>query len=143
METDSHNLQRFIDAQENTYQQALSELRRGKKQTHWIWYIFPQVAGLGSSSMAERYAIKSSAEAVAYAEHDILGARLRECTQALLAHGGRDIDDIMGFPDNLKLKSSMTLFAAISPPGSIFETVLDQFFGGQSDEKTVSFLKSN
>jgi uncharacterized protein (DUF1810 family) len=143
METDSHNLQRFIDAQENTYQQALSELRRGKKQTHWIWYIFPQVAGLGSSSMAERYAIKSSAEAVAYAEHDILGARLRECTQALLAHEGRDIDDIMGFPDNLKLKSSMTLFAAISPPGSIFETVLDQFFGGQSDEKTVSFLKSN
>jgi uncharacterized protein (DUF1810 family) len=143
METDSHNLQRFVDAQENTYQQALSELRRGKKQTHWIWYIFPQVAGLGSSSMAERYAIKSSAEAVAYAEHDILGARLRECTQALLAHEGRDIDDIMGFPDNLKLKSSMTLFAAISPPGSIFETVLDQFFGGQSDEKTVSFLKSN
>ncbi len=137
------NLQRFLDAQVSVYPQALRELQLGRKQSHWIWFVFPQVQGLGRSSTAEFYAISSVAEAVAYLNHEILGERLRECSQAVLAHEGKDIEAIMGFPDCLKLKSSMTLFDAISPPENIFATVLKLFYGGQFDQVTLQFLREH
>jgi uncharacterized protein (DUF1810 family) len=138
---DPFDLQRFLAAQANDYQEALRELQRGRKESHWIWYIFPQVAGLGRSSMAEKYAIQSKDEAIAYLNHPILGARLRECSEALLKHRGKPIADIMGYPDDLKLRSSMTLFAAISEPPSIFHQVLDAFYSGQMDDRTITFLQ--
>ncbi|NJL91361.1 MAG: DUF1810 domain-containing protein [Coleofasciculaceae cyanobacterium SM2_1_6] len=108
---DPHNLQRFLDAQNKKYVSALRELHNGKKLSHWIWYIFPQVAGLGHSSIAQEYAISSKEEASAYLSHEVLGSRLHECASALLPHKDKRVEDIMGFPDDLKLKSSMTLFA--------------------------------
>ena len=139
-DVDSHNLQRFASAQAEDYGVALQELRGGRKESHWIWYIFPQVAGLGFSSMAQHYAIQSRDEALAYLEHEVLGPRLHECAEALLQIGERDIDDVMGSPDNLKLRSSITLFAAICPSESIFQAVLDRYFGGQADQKTLAYL---
>jgi uncharacterized protein (DUF1810 family) len=138
--SDPHNLQRFLAAQEKSYGSALRELAAGKKRSHWIWYIFPQVAGLGYSSTAQFYAIQSKEEAVAYLGHDILGSRLRECCEALLRHRGKKIHDIMGYPDDLKLCSSLTLFAFISAQSSIFHKVLSTFYAGQMDEKTAEFL---
>ena len=137
---DPHNLERFLSAQVEDYEVALHELRRGAKESHWIWYIFPQVAGLGSSIMADRYSIKSKDEAIAYIQHQILGTRLTACADALLHVEGKSIEDIMGFPDNLKLKSSMTLFASISPSDNVFQEVLDRYYGGAMDEKTLAFL---
>jgi uncharacterized protein (DUF1810 family) len=142
-ERDLHNLQRFVTAQAEDYQCALRELRRGQKETHWIWYIFPQVAGLGRSPMAQEYAIKSRDEAVAYLRHGVLGTRLQECCEALLKNQAMRIQDIMGFPDDLKLRSSMTLFATLSSPGSIFHKVLQAFYSGQMDERTLAFLDMN
>jgi uncharacterized protein (DUF1810 family) len=139
-DADSYNLERFVSAQVGDYEIAVQELRRGRKKSHWIWYIFPQVAGLGSSSTARRYAIHTRDEAVAYLAHELLGPRLHECAQALLRLGECDIDRVMGFPDNLKLKSSMTLFAAISPAESVFQVVLDRYFSGQTDPKTLAYL---
>ena len=136
---DPHHLQRFVSAQIDDFECALEELKRGRKQSHWIWYIFPQVAGLGHSSTAQEYAIKSRDEAVAYLKHPLLGARLRQCCEALLKHPGQRIQDIMGFPDDLKLRSSMTLFALVSED-SLFHQVLDTFYSGQMDERTVAFL---
>jgi uncharacterized protein (DUF1810 family) len=138
---DPFNLQRFVSAQDDDYDVALRELRRGRKESHWIWYIFPQVAGLGFSPVSQHYAVQSRDEAVAYLDHEILGPRLHECAKALLEIEQRNIDDVMGFPDNLKLQSSMTLFAAISSPDSDFQSVLDRYFGGQADEKTLEFLE--
>lgn len=135
-----HDLQRFVTAQSRDYETALGELRRGRKRTHWIWYIFPQAAGLGHSSMAQRYAIQSKAEAIAYLGHEILGGRLRECAAALLPHQDTPIGGIMGYPDDLKLCSSMTLFASISDLGSVFHQVLGRFYGGAMDPKTLEFL---
>jgi len=140
-ESDPHNLQRFLTAQAEDYECALSELQRGRKESHWIWYIFPQVAGLGHSSMAKQYAVCSKDEAVAYLNHPELGSRLQRCCEALLKHQARKIQDIMGFPDDLKLRSSMTLFAAFSTPDSIFHKVLNAFYSGQMDEKTLEFLR--
>ena len=140
-ETDPHHVQRFLAAQAEDYECALSELERGRKESHWIWYIFPQVAGLGRSSMAEEYAIGSRDEAVAYLNHPVLGARLQQCCEALLKHEGKRIQGIMGFPDDLKLRSSMTLFALISKSDSAFRKVLNAFYSGQMDDKTVAFLK--
>lgn len=147
---DPHDLERFVDAQQDDYAGALAELRRGAKHGHWIWFIFPQVAGLGSSPMAERYAIRSAAEARAYLAHPVLGARLIECAQALLAVQGKSAEAIMGFPDNLKLRSSMTLFAAVADAGSaagavgvVFAAVLGRYFDGERDERTVAFLKAD
>jgi uncharacterized protein (DUF1810 family) len=140
---DLHHLQRFVAAQAENYELALGELRRGRKESHWIWYIFPQVAGLGHSSMAEKYAIQSQDEAVAYLNHPVLGARLRECSEALLQHRGESIEDIMGYPDDLKLRSSMTLFATISPAESVFHKVLEAFYAGEMDDRTVAFLRSH
>ena len=137
---DPYNLQRFVAAQAEDYQQALRELTQGRKESHWIWYIFPQVAGLGHSPTAQKYAIQSREEAVAYLGHELLGARLQKCCEALLKHQGMSIQDIMDFPDDLKLRSSMTLFAALSPRGSVFHQVLDAFYSGQTDERTLAFL---
>lgn len=137
---DPHDLQRFITAQEQDYDSALGELMAGRKESHWIWYIFPQVAGLGFSSMAERYAIRHITEANAYLEHDLLGSRLIECCATILRIDGRRIEDIMGSPDDIKLRSSMTLFKAVSSSGSVFEDVLNKFYNGFEDARTIEFL---
>ena len=139
---DPHNLQRFITAQTGAYDWALAELEQGLKESHWMWFIFPQVAGLGRSPMAEAYAIRSRDEAVAYLNHPVLGARLRQSCETLLKHRGKKAQDILGFPDDLKLRSSMTLFAMISPADSVFHKVLNVFFSGELDEKTLAFLEA-
>jgi uncharacterized protein (DUF1810 family) len=142
-EPDSYNLERFVIDQDENYADALRELEGGHKESHWIWYIFPQVAGLGQSLISQEYAIRSRDEAVAYLDHVVLGARLRRCCEALLKHEGKNIQDIMGSPDDLKLRSSMTLFALIAAPDSVFHKVLKVFYAGQMDERTIAFLKGN
>jgi uncharacterized protein (DUF1810 family) len=137
---DPHNLQRFVAAQEETYAAALGELHAGRKRTHWMWFVFPQVTGLGASPTAQFYAICSRAEAEAYLAHPLLGARLQECAKALLAVNGRTAEQIMGFPDHLKLQSSMTLFAALAGPGSPFAAVLEKYYGGRPCPQTLAFL---
>ena len=138
--SDPFNLNRFIEAQRMSYTIALSELKRGRKESHWIWYIFPQVVGLGQSEMAKTYAIGSREEGLAYLNHDVLGPRLHECAGALMQHNGRGIREIMGSPDDLKLRSSLTLFAALSEPRSGFHQVIEVFYGGELDPFTVAFL---
>ncbi len=137
----SYDLERFVRAQADTYAQALDELTRGRKQSHWMWFVFPQIAGLGLSEMARRYAIVSPGEARAYLEHPVLGPRLRACYAAALAVQGRSAHDIFGAPDDLKLRSSATLFAAVSEPRSIFEQVLDKYFDGQPDVETQRLIE--
>jgi uncharacterized protein (DUF1810 family) len=137
---DWHNLKRFITAQEGIYERALAELKAGQKRSHWMWFVFPQIKGLGRSSTSEIYAIKSKAEAQEYLRHPILGTRLRECTEAVLAIEEKSASEILDTPDDMKFKSSMTLFAYISEPGSIFARALDKYFGGKRDRKTVEFL---
>jgi len=139
-EPDPHHLERFVAAQAEDFERALGELRRGQKQSHWIWYIFPQVAGLGHSSMAQKYAIQSRDEAMAFLNHPVLGPRLRQCCEALLKHRGKSVEDIMGYPDDLKLRSSMTLFAAVAESRSVFGEVLEAFYDGGVDERTRDFL---
>ena len=134
-------LQRFLQAQENVISQALAELAAGRKQSHWMWFVFPQLAGLGHSAMAERYAIGSRAEAAAYLTHPVLGSRLVACTEALLSHPTLTAHQILGSPDDLKLRSSMTLFARVSPPGSIFHRALERFYGGEMDGRTLELLE--
>jgi uncharacterized protein (DUF1810 family) len=141
-ESDPHDLGRFVHAQEGVYPQALAEIRSGRKQSHWMWFIFPQFAGLGTSPTSRHFAIRSAAEAEAYLKHPTLGPRLVECCEAVLGIEGRTATEIFGAPDDLKLRSSATLFAAVSPAGSIFERVLDKFFQGRRDEQTVSLLSS-
>lgn len=140
---DPFDLDRFISAQRGSHASALEELRRGAKRSHWMWYIFPQVAGLGSSAMAQRYAIKSRAEAIAYLAHPVLGARLVECAETLLRVENKTATEIMGSPDDLKLKSSMTLFAALSAPGAPFRSVLDRYYSGSTDARTLAFLEQH
>lgn len=142
-EQSSNNLNRFLDAQERDYARALSEIRAGRKRSHWMWYIFPQLAGLGHSSTAQFYAIKDAAEAEAFLAHPILGSRLREITEALLAVEDKTAEEIFGFPDVLKLRSCATLFAHISEPGSVFERVLEKYYHSQPDEATLRLLKQN
>ncbi|MGK3648476.1 DUF1810 domain-containing protein [Pseudarthrobacter enclensis] len=139
---DPYNLDRFITAQEagGTYGQALAELQLGRKSSHWMWFVFPQVAGLGHSAAARTYALGSLAEARAYLEHDVLGPRLLECAQALVQHAGRSAEDILGGIDARKLRSSMTLFLRAAPGETVFKTVLAQFFDGQPDEATDALL---
>lgn len=137
---DPFNLRRFLAAQQGDYRRALAELRAGQKQSHWMWYIFPQYRGLGRSSISHLYAIQSLEEARAYLAHPVLGARLQECASALLQVNGRSAFEIMGSPDDLKLRSSATLFAAVSPAGSVFEQLLDRFFGGERDDATLSLI---
>ena len=140
---DPFELIRFVEAQDGVYERALAELKQGLKESHWMWFIFPQIEGLGSSSMARFYSIKSVNEAKAYLEHPWLGQRLIECSNALLQHSGKSASDIFGFPDDLKLRSSMTLFASISEsePESVFSRVLEQYFAGQLDQQTLDTLK--
>ena len=139
----SSDLSRFLEAQEPIHSTALQELKRGHKQTHWMWFIFPQLAGLGASSMAICYAINSRSEARDFLHHPILGRRLVECTEALLAVHDRTAHQILGSPDDLKLRSSMTLFAAISPPASLFHQIIDQYYKGEMDPKTLLLLKTS
>jgi uncharacterized protein (DUF1810 family) len=138
--TDRFELQRFVDAQAPLYAQVMSELRNGRKRSHWMWFIFPQIAGLGHSAMARRYAIASRDEAVAYLEHPALGSRLRECTETVCEIGTRSIEEIFGSPDDLKFRSSMTLFEAVSGDPS-FRSALDMFCAGVSDPATLAILK--
>jgi uncharacterized protein (DUF1810 family) len=138
--SDPHRLDRFVAAQERNFDAALAELQRGRKRTHWMWYVFPQVAGLGDSEMSRRYAIRSVAEARAYLEHPVLGPRLVECFEATLAVEGRTAFEIFGSPDNMKLRSCATLFASISPPGSVYERLLAKYFAGETDPRTRELL---
>src|SRR5262249_31007876 len=134
---DPHDLRRFVAAQENDYEAALAEIRSGRKRSHWMWYIFPQFDGLGASTTSKFYAVKSIDEAQAYLRHAVLGPRLVACAEALLAIGDRSAHDIFGSPDDLKLRSSATLFAAVSPPGSVFHRVLDKYFDKLHDNRTL------
>ena len=140
VEDDPYDLNRFIEAQEVNYDDALSELRAGRKRTHWMWYVFPQIAGLGNSAMSYRYGIRSEDEARAYLAHPVLGPRLTECAEAVLAIDNRSAHDIFGSPDDLKLKSSATLFAHVSPPGSVFERILDRYYSSERDPRTLALL---
>lgn len=133
-------LQRFIEAQNDSYDQALKEIRNGRKLTHWIWYIFPQMRGLGFSYNSEYYGITSLQEARDYLENELLRKRLFEITESLLMHKGKDIESIMGDIDSLKLKSSMTLFDAVQP-GSVFGEVLDEFYGGERCRRTLEKIR--
>jgi uncharacterized protein (DUF1810 family) len=139
---DPFDLHRFTSAQEGVYDTALSELRSGRKRTHWIWFIFPQIDGLGHSSTSIYYAIKSIEEARQYLKHPVLGARLSECAKTVLAVEGRTVSDIFGYPDDMKLKSSMTLFASVAEdPDSVFVKVLEKYFRGERDDRTLQLLE--
>jgi uncharacterized protein (DUF1810 family) len=137
----SHDLERFLLAQQGVYVGALQELRRGRKTGHWMWFIFPQVAGLGSSAMAQRYAITSLDEARAYLAHPVLGSRLRESSEAVLASTATTAVDLLGPTDAKKLRSSMTLFHRAAPDDPVFVDVLDRFYGGVADEATDARLR--
>lgn len=137
---DPYNLTRFVQAQETNYDQALAEIRSGRKRTHWMWYVFPQFHGLGFSSTSQRYSIKSLDEARAYLDHPILGPRLLKCAEAVLHVEGRSAREIFGSPDDLKLRSSATLFASVLPAGSVFDRLLEKFYGGSRDDKTLHLL---
>ncbi|HEX3808860.1 MAG TPA: DUF1810 domain-containing protein [Rhizomicrobium sp.] len=138
MADDPHDLKRFVDTQDPIYTRVVSELRAGVKQSHWMWFIFPQLGGLGHSAMSRRYAIASPDEAKAYLAHPILGARLRECTALVLAAKGHTLAEIFGDPDDMKFCSSMTLFAHAAPDESLFRAALEKCFG--SDDKTLRLL---
>jgi uncharacterized protein (DUF1810 family) len=142
MSGDPFDLQRFVDAQARVIDAVRAELARGSKQTHWMWFVFPQIAGLGFSAMARRYAIQSLDEAKAYVAHPVLGARLKECTSLVLAVDGRTIHDIFGSPDDLKFHSSMTLFARAAPEIPEFHAALQKYFGGEEDAATLTKLGS-
>ena len=137
----SSNLERFERAQAPVYDTVLNELRAGRKRSHWMWFIFPQVAGLGHSEMAQRYAISSLDEAAAYLAHPVLGARLRECAALVQAVDGATVDEIFGHPDNMKFHSSMTLFAAVPGGDPVFSQNIDKYFGGTPDALTLARLK--
>lgn len=139
---DQYHLQRFVDAQQPVFERVCAELRAGDKRTHWMWFIFPQVKGLGHSELARRYAISSVAEASAYLEHPILGARLRECSRLVAAVDGRTIDEIFGYPDDMKFRSSMTLFAQTASDNQVFSDCLQKYFNGEPDPLTLSQLHS-
>lgn len=141
--SDAFDLERFADAQRDIYEQALSEIRGGRKQSHWMWFVFPQLAGLGSSPTSRFYAIENIDEARAYLGHPILGKRLAECAEVVLAIEGKSASEIFGSPDDMKLQSCMTLFALASPAGSIYERVLDKFFAGEQDRETIRLLEGS
>jgi uncharacterized protein (DUF1810 family) len=140
--SEDFSLRRFVDAQDAdaTYEGAVAELRAGRKQSHWMWFVFPQVAGLGRSATSQHYAISGLAEARAYLAHPVLGPRLRECARVLTELPGTDADAVLGPVDGQKLRSSMTLFARAAPDEPVFRRVLEQYFGGREDEATVRRL---
>lgn len=141
--TDPHDLQRFLTAQEPVYPTVVAELLAGHKQSHWMWFIFPQLGGLGNSSMAQRYALRDLEEARAYLAHPVLGARLRVCAELVLAVDGRTISEILGAPDDKKLCSCATLFATVTDEGSVFEWLLAKYYDVAEDERTLELLKTN
>jgi uncharacterized protein (DUF1810 family) len=136
------DLKIFVQAQENIYEQALAELKNGSKESHWMWFVFPQIAGLGNSVTTRKYAIPNLADAKAYLSHDLLGSRLRECTEAVLAVEGRTAHEIFGSPDDMKLKSCMTLFELADSPDLIFSDILDKYFECQRDERSLAILNA-
>ena len=137
---DTHNLQRFVDAQDTWYEVACSELRDGCKREHWMWFIFPQIKGLGRSRLSNEFAISSREEAEAYLKHSILGPRLRECSQLVTLVEGRSINQIFGGIDSIKFRSSMTLFASVTSDNDIFMAALQKYFGGAFDQLTLELL---
>jgi uncharacterized protein (DUF1810 family) len=140
---DLYDLSRFLQAQEDDYERALEEISSGRKRSHWMWYIFPQFEGLGASSTARHYAIKSLAEARAYLDHPVLGARLLRCATEAARIDGRSAQEVFGSPDDLKLRSSATLFAYVALPGSVFHRLLERYFDGQPDERTLKLLDAD
>jgi uncharacterized protein (DUF1810 family) len=141
MKDDQFNLERFVEAQASTYEQVRAELAAGLKRSHWMWFTFPQIRGLGSSAMAQRYAISGLEEARAYLKHAVLGPRLKECTKLVNAVEGRTLEEIFGYPDDLKFHSSMTLFAAVDEPRGVFAEALDRYAAGQRDAATVERVR--
>ena len=139
--TDPYHLQRFVDAQDSCYAQVHSELAAGNKRSHWMWFVFPQIQGLGSSAMAQRFAISGIEEAKAYLDHPLLGARLRECTGLVNGLTGRAIDDIFGYPDDLKFHTSVTLFALAADGPSVFAEALSKYFNAVPDQATLDRLR--
>ncbi len=137
---DNYDLRRFVDAQQGVFEQVCAELRAGQKNGHWMWFIFPQLRGLGHSQMATKYAISSRDEAEAYLQHPVLGPRLRECTRLVMLAEGRSINQIFGYPDDLKFRSSMTLFASTTLENQIFKDALHKYFAGELDQFTVERL---
>ena len=135
--SDQYELKRFVDAQEGVYEQACAELRAGRKRSHWMWFVFPQIRGLGSSPTAVRFAISGMEEARAYLEHPVLGPRLRECTGIVVGVEGRSVEEIFGYPDDLKFHSSMTLFAKAAEEAGMFGEALEKYFGGEMDRGTL------
>ncbi len=140
MKDAAFDLDRFLSAQENVYETALREVHNGHKQTHWMWFIFPQITGLGRTDVSQFYAIKSREEAVAYLDHPVLGTRLREASEALLSIEDKSATGIFGTPDDLKLRSSMTLFKLVTTNNDVFLKVLDHFYGGEEDPQTFRIL---
>ena len=138
---DKHDLQRFIKEQQRTYSTAYVELSQGRKQSHWMWWIFPQIVGLGMTATSHKYSIKSMDEAKAFLSHPYLGKNIREISNVLLGLDTNDAGRVMGYPDDLKLRSSMTLFAEAAPDEKVFQKVLDKFYGGKKDERTLTILK--
>jgi uncharacterized protein (DUF1810 family) len=141
--SDRFDLERFVRAQARTYEAALAEIRSGRKRSHWMWYVFPQVAGLGVSGTSQHYAIGGAAEARAYLAHPVIGPRLVECVEAVLKVQGRSAREIFGSPDVLKLRSCATLFAQVSPPGSVFERLIEKCYEGERDARTQELLKGS
>lgn len=141
--SDPYDLDRFEQAQEDDYERALKEIRNGRKQSHWMWYISPQFDGLGFSATSKRYSIKSLEEAKAYLQHPVLGPRLAEIAKAAIGVQGRSAHEVFGSPDDMKLKSSATLFACVSPAGSVFHQLLDTYFQGQRDAATLRLVGIN
>ncbi len=136
-----YDLQRFIKEQQRTYSTAYVELSQGRKQSHWMWWIFPQIVGLGMTATSHKYSIKSMDEAKAFLSHPYLGKNIREISNVLLGLDANDANRVMGYPDDLKLRSSMTLFAEAAPDEKVFQKVLDKFYGGKKDERTLTILK--
>ena len=134
------DLERFVEAQQAVYASVLAELKAGHKRSHWMWFIFPQLVGLGSSDMAVKYAIASADEAAAYLAHPVLGKRLRQCAQLVLGHAGSDIGSIFGDPDDRKFHSSMTLFSEVAPDEAVFQDCINEFFDGRFDDATLARL---
>jgi uncharacterized protein (DUF1810 family) len=143
MNNDVYDLDRFISAQEGIYESVLAELQNGEKRSHWMWFIFPQIDGLGFSATTKYYSIKNKEEARHYLNHPVLGPRLLQCTELLLAIEGKSVREIFDFPDDKKLNSSMTLFATVSDPDSVFAHVLEKYFDGKRDERTTSLLDNS
>jgi len=133
--TDPFDLNRFVEAQNPVYARVCAELRAGEKRSHWMWFVFPQIQGLGNSAMSQRFAIRSAAEAKAYLDHPLLGARLRECTKLVCAVEGKTLHEIFGYPDDLKFRSCMTLFSSVAEADSVFQRALEKYFpGGQKNQ---------